>query len=224
VGWVVGAAGAAVFGIALYALPAGPLGALVAAGLCTAATVGLTGAFHEDGLADTADGLGGNVPRERALDIMKDSRIGSYGAVALMLALGLKVALLALLSQSAGHAAAMAALVAAHVASRLAPLIVMRRLPYVADRDQSKAKPLADAAPPGALAVAVGWTAPAAALLAGVYGLPGAALAALAWGLALVIVLRGLRARLQGFTGDTLGATQQVCELALYLGLAVSLP
>ncbi|MFV0681180.1 adenosylcobinamide-GDP ribazoletransferase [Ottowia sp.] len=222
VGWVVGAVGAAVMWAALHLLPAGPLGALVAALLATATTVGLTGAFHEDGLADTADGLGGSAPRERALQIMKDSRIGTYGAVALVLALGLKVALLALLA-GAGSAQAVAALVIAHAASRLAPLVVMRCLPYVADPVHAKAKPIADAAPPGALWIAGGWTLPAAAVLAWAYGVVGLAVAALAWTLVLATMLRVLRRRLQGFTGDTLGATQQVCELALYLGLALSL-
>ena len=98
VGWLVGAVGALVLWGALRVLPGGALGALVAAAFSTLATVWLTGAFHEDGMADTADGLGGAVTRERALAIMKDSRIGTYGAAALVLVLALKLALLALLA------------------------------------------------------------------------------------------------------------------------------
>ncbi|WP_017762236.1 adenosylcobinamide-GDP ribazoletransferase, partial [Pseudacidovorax intermedius] len=118
VGWVVGLIAAVVFALGLAGLR-GPMGALAAAVLATAVTVWATGGFHEDGLADTADGLGGSSQRERALEIMKDSRIGSFGALALVLALGLKAALLATLAEQ-GAAAAVASLLAAHVLSRLA--------------------------------------------------------------------------------------------------------
>ncbi len=218
VGWVVGAVGAAVLWAAL------PLwGAAVAAVLCTVATAWLTGAFHEDGLADTADALGGQVSRERALEIMKDSRIGSYGTVALLLALGLKLALLALIAQR-GAAAAAAALLAAHVLSRAAPLVVMRALPYVSDAGQAKSKPLAESLSGRSARTAALWSIPALALVWQSQGAIGFVVSLLLWGLALGAMLRLLRGRLQGFTGDTLGATQQVCELALYLGLAARLP
>jgi cobalamin-5''-phosphate synthase (EC 2.7.8.26) len=77
----------------------------VAAVFCTIATVLMTGGFHEDGLADVADGLGGSQDRERALDIMKDSRIGAFGAMALVLALLAKLCLLALLGAHSLQAA-----------------------------------------------------------------------------------------------------------------------
>ncbi len=215
VGWVVGAVAAGV----LWGAAQG-WGAWVAAGLSTAATVGLTGAFHEDGLADTADGLGGGATKARALEIMKDSRIGSYGTVALVLALGLKLALVALLLQSRGAAPAALAVGAAHVLSRLAPLFVMARLPYVADAAGAKSKPLADAVSARALAVGVLWSIPALAGVGiAVDALKFAAFIGL-WGAAVLFMTRLLRRRLQGFTGDTLGATQQVSELALLLGLA----
>jgi hypothetical protein len=139
-------------------------GAFAAAVLSTVATVMLTGAFHEDGLADVADGLGGSAHRDRALEIMKDSRIGAFGAVALVLALGLKFALLAALA-GRGLETAAVAIVGAHVLSRLAPLFLIRWLPYVGDSGASKAKPLADAISGGALVVAVAWSVPAVALL-----------------------------------------------------------
>ncbi len=221
VGWVVGAAAALVLAAGLRWLPPGPLGALVAAGLATAATVWLTGAFHEDGLADTADGLGGGLTRERALQIMKDSRIGSYGTVTLLLALGLKVALTALLAQR-GAGAAAAAVLGAHVLSRAAPLDVMRRLPYVGEADGSKAKPLADAISPGGIATGMAWSLSALVLLAWALGGWALLAAGVLWALALGYLRRLLARRLQGFTGDTLGATQQVCELALLLGLALA--
>ncbi len=218
VGWVVGLIAAAVFGLGLAGLH-GPMGALAAAVLATAATVWATGGFHEDGLADTADGLGGSSQRERALAIMKDSRIGSFGALALWLALGLKAALLATLAGQ-GVTAATASLLAAHVLSRLAPLFLIRRLPHVGDSATSKSKPLADALPRGALAAGLAWSVPAVLLLLAVQGLLHG-LAALLMGAAVTAwMFRLLRRRLGGFTGDGLGATQQLCELAIYLALA----
>jgi hypothetical protein len=92
VGVVVGAVAAAVFALVQTLLPDATFAPLVAAVFSTIATVLLTGGFHEDGLADVADGLGGSHDRERALDIMKDSRVGAFGAMALVLALLCKVA------------------------------------------------------------------------------------------------------------------------------------
>lgn len=224
VGWVVGAVAAAVLVAGLRLLPAGPLGALVAALLATGATVWLTGGFHEDGLADTADGLGGGLTRERALAIMKDSRIGSYGTLAVVLALGLKVALTALIAAESGASiVAAAVLLAVHVLSRAAPLAVMRALPYVGEADGSKAKPLADAISLGGVLIGLLWSLPAVVLLWACVGPRAVVVAPLLWLLALGAVYRLLKRRLQGFTGDTLGATQQVSELALLLGVALAL-
>lgn len=222
VGWLVGGFCAFVCVAALQLLPPQPASAWVAAVLATGAGVWLTGAFHEDGLADTADALGGVVDRERALAIMKDSRIGSYGAVALTLALLTKVALLALLAQHDVSLAA-AGLFGAHVTSRWAPLWIIRTLPHIGDSAHSKSKPLADAiGVPGLLVGAVWWV--GAIVLIAALGPPvpwgGAMLAAVA---GLLAMRRWLARRLQGFTGDTLGATQQVTELCFYLGLAVGL-
>ncbi|MBZ0226139.1 MAG: adenosylcobinamide-GDP ribazoletransferase, partial [Comamonas sp.] len=186
-----------------------------------AATVWLTGAFHEDGLADTADGLGGGATRERALSIMKDSRIGSYGAVTLVLALLLKVALLALLVHH-GAARAAAAVLGAHVLSRLAPLFIMRGLPYVSESAQAKSKPLAQAVSGASLFTGIFWSIPALALIWQVQGTIATIVSAGCALLMALAMMRLMRRRLQGFTGDTLGATQQLCEVALYLGLAWS--
>jgi adenosylcobinamide-GDP ribazoletransferase len=207
----------------MQALTAQPAAPWVAAVLSTAFSVWLTGAFHEDGLADTADGLGGAVSRDRALEIMKDSRIGTYGATALVLALLTKVLLLGLLVQAGGVWQAALAVLAAHVTSRLMPLFVIRTLPHVGDTAFSKSKPLADSiGTPGLVAgllwwvpamVLAGWWAPGLPWLPGVLG----ALAGMAW------MWRLLQRRLQGFTGDGLGATQQLTELLFYLGLALAL-
>ena len=222
VGWVVGALSAAVLYGGLQLLPLQPAAPWVAAIACTVFSAMLTGAFHEDGLADLADGLGGSAQRERALDIMKDSRIGSYGAIALVLALFAKVALLALLAQL-GTALAVVALFAAHVTSRTMPLFIIRTLPHVGDTAQSKSKPLAESLSNAGLAAGVLWWVLALALVW--WLLPGApwpmavasAMLGLAW------MWRLLHRRLQGFTGDGLGATQQVCEVLFYLGLALSM-
>lgn len=218
IGWLAGGVAALVFVGVAMGLP-GLAGAFAAAVLSTVATVLLTGAFHEDGLADVADGLGGSADRARALEIMKDSRIGAFGAIALVLALGLKCALIAVLAGDGLHAVA-AAIVGAHVFSRLAPLGLIRWLPYVGDSGASKAKPLADAISGGALAIGVLWALPALALLALSHGAAHALAALLATALAALWMARIFRRRLQGFTGDGLGATQQVCEIAVYLALA----
>lgn len=216
VGWVVGAIGALALAGALALWPP-----LVAAVLCTVVTVLVTGAFHEDGLADVVDGLGGASTRERALEIMKDSRIGAFGAIAVVLALGLKFALLAALAGQ-GAFVACAALLAAHVLSRLAPLAVMRASPYVGG-EGGKSKPMADAVSGASVAVAVGWSLPAAALLVVVGGVVNGVAALIAAAGVAVFMVRLLRRRLGGFTGDGLGATQQLSELAIYLALAARL-
>lgn len=218
VGWLVGTVGAAVF-VAVQAGLTGAGGAVVAALLSTIATVWLTGAFHEDGLADVADGLGGSADRARALEIMKDSRIGAFGAIALVLTLALKVALLAALAGQ-GLVVVACAILSAHVLSRLAPLFLIRWLPYVGDSGASKAKPLADAIEMRALLVGVLWSIPAVLPVLLIYGgiKTIGMLLLCAW--AATFMARLFRRRLQGFTGDGLGATQQVCELAIYFALA----
>ena len=222
VGLLVGLLTAAAYGLVVWRLPEQPAAPWVAAFVATVLGVLLTGAFHEDGLADLADGLGGSLERARALEIMKDSRIGSFGACALVLALVGKLALLALLGQVSAPLAGWA-LLAAHVSSRFAPLWLIWRLPHVGEADGSRSKPLADAIEPAALRLASLWWLASLALLHALQpGLPwwggvlGAALG-LAW------MHRLLHRRLQGFTGDGLGATQQVCELAFYLGLLLAL-
>lgn len=226
VGGFVGAFAAGVLWVALQLWPPA-----VAATLSLVATVWLTGAFHEDGLADTCDGLGGAVSRERALAIMKDSRIGSYGAVALVLALGLKITVVAGLATQPANA--VAALLWMHAASRAAPVALVWRLAYAGDAEHAKAKPLATQTDAAGLLVALGWVALLAAALLALApviapplapGLPAALGAAAAAGvLATGLCARWLRRRLGGFTGDTLGATQQIVELAgLLAWLAVA--
>lgn len=197
----IGLVAAAVFAAASAGLPP-----LVAALLSIAATLLLTGALHEDGLADTIDGLFGATARDDALRIMRDSRIGAYGAAGLVTALSLKAATTAALPDAA------IAIVAAHACSRFLVVCVIAGLPYA--RTDGKA-------------AAVGGVGNAELAIAGLCGLlplvllgpralPAVLLAvAVAWGLA-----RWFRRRLGGYTGDGLGAVQQVTELAILLAAA----
>ena len=210
VGWVVGAVGAASYAVFALVLPAS-----LAVILSMAVTIRLTGAFHEDGFADSCDGLGGGWDKAQVLAIMKDSRIGSYGAIGLVLMLLAKAAALIELA-AASPATAATALFVAHALSRLAATAVLHALPYARSDDSSKAaavvghlgrKDLAIAATCGLL--------PALVLLA-----PLPALAALSLAALLTVWLARLcLRRLGGHTGDLLGAVQQVTELACYVGI-----
>jgi adenosylcobinamide-GDP ribazoletransferase len=211
VGWLVGALSALVLLAAAQLWPP-----LVAAGIALAFSAWITGAFHEDGLADTFDALGGQVDRERALAIMKDSRIGSYGALALALVLALRWLALASLPLPL----ACAALFALHPAARAGAAALMAWLPYVRD-DDSKAKPVAQALPArDLLVVLLLGIAPAAALALWrpAWLLPMAS-AVLAVGLVHLSCRRWYRRRLGGYTGDGLGACEQLGELAFLLAV-----
>lgn len=187
---------------------------VVAALLLTAAEVAVTGAFHEDGLADTFDGLWGGWTVQRRIEIMRDSRLGTYGATALLLALGLRVAVLAGIGLERGLAGVVVATLCGHVLGRAAILVVVRLLPP-ADTGGSGAR-VAD--PLGAFGLLV-----AGATTALVLGL---ALGTSAWVplLVAVPVVAGAaatwRAKLGGVTGDTLGATEQLVHLATLVTVA----
>jgi len=205
IGLIVGASGAAVMWLAALVLPA-PVPAI----LSTAVTILMTGAIHEDGLADTCDGLGGGTTRERALEIMKDPRVGAFGAIALILMLLLKIATLSLMPLWT----AMAALVAAHAFSRFCAVVVIFAGRYVGSADRSRSAPVV-------ARVAIGDV-----LTAALFGLPALALCgpqvivAIAVALALVGLLwRWCVQRIGGYTGDTLGAVQQIAEVGCYAAL-----
>jgi adenosylcobinamide-GDP ribazoletransferase len=210
VGLVVAAIAAVVYAAAVLVLPPA-----VAVLLSTAAGIYATGAFHEDGFADCCDGLGGGHTRERALEIMKDSRIGAYGAIGIGLMLAIKVSTLA----GMPVLVVLGALMAAHPLSRLMACSLIWRMEYA--RAEGKAKPLAQemgngefaiailgAAIPAAVAMALGWLTPAAL---------GSGLAAML--LATIWLARKFRQRLDGYTGDCLGAVQQLTEAVFYLGV-----
>ena len=234
VGLLVGGFAAGVYALLLSLLPDTTFTPLVTAVLSTAATVWLTGGFHEDGLADVADGLGGSYDRDRALDIMKDSRLGAFGAMALMLALLAKVALLAILGSVEGAPTGWdaapfdgwyicCALFTGHVVSRGLPLLLIYLLPHVGNTAASKSRPLAAQITPASLLLAFLWCVIALAAASCVLDILNLAVACSFAVLALLWMGRLFKRRLQGFTGDCLGAAQQVCEIAFYFGLAISL-
>ena len=234
VGVLVGAVAALCYAVLAELLPDTAFAPLVAAALSTVATVLLTGGFHEDGLADVADGLGGSYDKGRALEIMKDSRVGAFGATALVLALLAKVALLALLGSVDGVPDGAeespfkawyvcSALFAGHVVSRTLPLLLIYWLPHVGDAAASKSKPLADQISLNSLLTAFVWCFLALALILYAQAAIDLIVACSFSFVALLWMHRLFKRRLQGFTGDCLGATQQVCEIAFYLGLAITL-
>jgi adenosylcobinamide-GDP ribazoletransferase len=209
VGLVVGAVGA---GTALLAAAAGLPG--LAVGLLAVGAMALaTGALHEDGLADTADALGAGGGRERMLAIMRDSRIGSYGALALILGVGLRAALVGALLADAWTGALLP--VAAAVWSRALLPLAMARLP------RARSDGLAVAA--GACRLGTARASLALGLLlvlacGAVGGLPAALLGAGVAGLVAAALARVAARRLGGYTGDVLGALQQVAEIAFLIG------
>ena len=200
---------------------------LVAAVISTAFGIKLTGAFHEDGLADSCDGLGGGLTRERTLEIMKDSRLGTYGVLGLVSALLLKISLLAAMPLSV----AIVALIVGHTASRLLCISLLTLLPYGGEIEHAKAKPMAQQLTPLQALYSSGWLILTIILVTLMFPNTMLQIGLGKWLLALILALvathymrRLLRRRLDGYTGDGLGATQQLSEIAIYIGLAASVP
>jgi adenosylcobinamide-GDP ribazoletransferase len=222
--WAAPIAGAAVaLAGALVLALTGLLGLppLLRAGLATAALVAATGGLHEDGLADVADGFGGGATRAMKLDIMRDSRIGAYGALALTLALVLRVGALAAALDGGFWRAALSLIVVAALsrAGALTPLALLD----AARSDGAGAA--AGRLEPGALAAA--WcSALIIALALGLVslGLAHALVAALASGGAALAMVALARRAIGGQTGDVAGAAQQLAEIAAWCGLLIGHP
>jgi adenosylcobinamide-GDP ribazoletransferase len=202
VGAGVGVVVGGVYGGARLVLPPLPAAALaVVAGIC------LTGAFHEDGLGDTADAFAGARDREGTIRILKDPRLGTFGVLAVAASLLLRVAAVAALAP----AAALAALPAAHALSRASAVATMAALPPAADTGLGASYALA-LSRRRALAGAAAGLGIALALL-GVAALWAAAAA----GLAAALLGRLAVRRIGGVTGDVLGAVQQLGEILVLL-------
>jgi len=210
VGVLIGVSGALVFVLInmLLGVQISVLGSLVA-------TVLLTGAFHEDGLADFCDGFGGGYSKDQILKIMKDSRIGTYGAIALVLLFLSKILLLS----EIWTAYIPVVLISAHALSRLNPVILIFSSSYVNNTQESKSKPVGEKISAGIL------------LIAATFGLSPLLFLYLAEIPVLVVIpsLIGVQIlillifryfvqkRIGGYTGDVLGALQQISEIGYYL-------
>jgi len=215
-------AGASIGGIGALALAlsrTSGLSPLVAAALAVASLVMITGGLHEDGLADVADGFGGGKTPAGKLEIMRDSRLGAYGALALGLSLLLRVFALAALAER-GALLAAAALISTGAVSRtvgLAPLLML-----------SPARPEGlGAAVPRPSSRALAEAAALVSLLSAAPALCGAPLAQiivadLAACLAAILIARLAARQIGGHTGDVLGAAQQAAEVAALLALSAA--
>ncbi len=206
----------------LLCAAAAGLGGLLSATLAVATLAITTGALHEDGLADSGDGLFGGRNAERRLEIMKDSRLGSYGALAMGLSLLLRVAALAVIIDRAGPVVAAAVFLIAAVLSRLSGVRLLATV-APARLDGASAAVGRPSRLTAGLAYAIGL-----GLALGVCLIAGPSLRGLALGLALTALNALMVARLclrliGGQTGDIAGATQQLDEIALYLGFALVL-
>jgi adenosylcobinamide-GDP ribazoletransferase len=199
VGWLVGFVACAVFALLGTALGDTPFAPLAAAVGCVAAALMLTGGAHETGIG-----------------------IGSDGVLALLLALLAKVSLLAVLAAQS-PTAVLGALIAAHVLSRFWPLLLASTVPWLGDVRMPGAKSLPDRLDPRGLGIAAAWSALAVAIAWLAEGAAFAIMALAAGGIALLWMRRLFARRARGLTDSPLGATQQACEIATYLGAAIGL-
>lgn len=205
VGAIVGSIGAGVFWLASFIWPT-----MVALILSLGATVSVTGALHEDGLADAADGFGGGTTPERVLEIMKDSRIGSYGAMALILATLIKLASLA----SPSRLDIVTALIAGHTLARWSSVVLLWRYPYLGSKGVGFA---------GGVTLPRLIIATAVALSICALALQRHAVIPVLASLAVTAATGAyFKHRLGGVTGDCLGATNQLVEISVYLVLAAN--
>jgi len=210
--WPVVGAGVALIQISvgLAALALG-LPAPVAAGVALGAGVVVTGGLHEDGLADCADGFWGGMTRTRRLEILKDSRIGSYGVLGLIVSMGLRWALFAALLPVAPLA-----LLAAAMISRAGMAAMMGWMAFA--RTDGIAAHIGRP-PVWAVSLAIGLALIGGGAATGIAALPAILLAAVA----MWAVGSFARAKIGGQTGDVLGATQVVGEIAALMALAAAL-
>ncbi|MFV8344417.1 adenosylcobinamide-GDP ribazoletransferase [Flavobacterium sp. XS2P39] len=218
IGWIVGSVAFGVYGIFNYLVA--PEIAVVFA---TIASILVTGAFHEDGFADVCDGFGGGWTKEKILMIMKDSAIGAYGAIGVVLLLLVKVMSTDILFKNAENTNLnvyfvwFLLLVSAHSISRLAAISIVFTHVYSREDISSKSKPIAEN---------FTWREVVGALFFGL--LPIVALSCFQWQLLLVLLpvfltrfflARYFQKWIDGYTGDCLGATQQVCEVVFYVSV-----
>ena len=206
-GWIVGGLAALVFGLSSYFFNP-PICIL----LSMVASILTTGAFHEDGWADVCDGFGGGWTKEKILEIMKDSRTGAYGSIGMALMLLFKY----IVQTEIQVTQLCVVMIAAHSFSRLCAVGIVATSVYVRENDDAKAKPLAktitirEIIPAFIFGVAPLW-------MIGKY-----CLAIIPPILLTIYMRRYFHKWIGGYTGDCLGAIQQVSELMFYLGILMA--
>ena len=215
IGWVVGALSGLVFYGFSQILPVS-----ISVILSMITSISVTGAFHEDGFADVCDGFGGGWTKEKILKIMKDSAIGAYGAIGILLLLLLKyVALVEVLTSQTNLVAILFIFITAHAMSRWAAATIIFTHDYVREDELSKSKPIAKTFTWKEVVGSAFW-----GLLPLVYWV--SINYKVIFILLPVFTFRWYLARyfkkwIGGYTGDCLGATQQVCEVVFYISLLV---
>jgi len=214
IGWIVGVIYGGV--IVLASSVFSPLTSILVG---TIVSVLLTGAFHEDGFADACDGFGGGWTKEKILAIMKDSRVGTYGVIGLILLFALKVSLTYELFR-VDDVSLFFIIVSSHALSRMMPVILIAFLRYVRDDNQAKAKPVATGVGIASLGIASFFAIVPILFLAWHAGL------SVIVSIIPVLVITFFLARyfkkwIGGYTGDCLGATQQVTEVAYLFSMLI---
>jgi adenosylcobinamide-GDP ribazoletransferase len=210
-GWIVGGAAALVFFGFVQILPSS-----VSVLLSTAFGVWMTGAFHEDGFADVCDGFGGGWTQEKILSIMKDSRVGAYGAIGIGLLMALKIIALAELAQI-NWLSTIYAIISAHALSRLTATTIILTDEYARENEDSKAKPVAKKMSLNAFLQAAIWGIGPLSIWC-FFGQNFLLLVVFIPLILLKIYLSGyFKKWINGYTGDCLGATQQLAEVICYL-------
>jgi len=218
IGWIVGLITGMVWVGGMY-LTDVPIGLLLSIG----AGILTTGAFHEDGFADVCDGFGGGWSKEKILEIMKDSRVGTYGSVGLIFILAFKFYLLQYLASfaNADILTLVLVLITGHSISRFMPVLVIATQNYARDTNDSKAKPVAEKTDFSTSVWALFFAVIPLVLLMYLIKQP-----LLIFSIAFLLLLtfflnRYFNKWIGGYTGDCLGAIQQVCEVGFYFYLAV---
>ena len=213
IGWLIGALGAIALSLTATLLPVS-----IAVIIAVLVTILLTGAMHEDGLADSFDAFGGGLDRSHILNIMKDPHLGTYGMLALIFIIGLKVMLLLELT-TLGIGFAALALMFAQATSRFVVLLIPANLDYVQHSPESKSRPM----------VGERFSLPGLLIGAVFIILPLLFFGEISFWLATLIAIlssAGLgayfKSRIGGYSGDCLGATQQISEVLIYLTLLVA--
>lgn len=219
VGIVIGACSAIVFYLAATIVPI-ELALLMA----MFSSILLTGAFHEDGWADVCDGFGGGWTVESKLNIMKDSRLGTYGAAALFFILMIKYQALLVLANTStidetfsdGMLSMLSVLLLGHCLSRVLATSLIAEMPYVSEDATAKVKPLAQK-----LSTTSYLTLLTTGMVIIIFTLPFS----IAWKLVLILFITRwclkcwFTKQLGGYTGDCLGAAQQLSEVVIYIAL-----